>query len=111
MCLSRIYLILLGTNPADPQNRLPAAQEWLLQFDAEEQDKPTAKCLATQLERVIDGVDEDELRCAFDWMRERGIINLCVDDGRLRVTIRNTLPVASGTEYMVRSAPSTCRFR
>ena len=89
--MSRVYLLLLGTIPADPDNRLPAAQEWLLQFEGGEKDGSHASAWQ-QLQAVMVGVDDEELRRVLGWMQERGIIDLCVDDHSLSITIRNVLP-------------------
>ena len=92
MC--RIYLVLLKTIPDDPDNSLPAVQEWLLRFDGEGEDGSCASAWQ-QLKVVMVGVDEKDLRRALHWMRKHGIIDVCVEGRSLLITIRNVLQVAS----------------
>lgn len=88
--MSRIFLSLLAIIPDDPENSLPVAQEWLFKFDVEGGSYPSPW---QQLQEVVTGVDEQELKRALDWMSERHIIDLRFDDSNLHLTIRNLMIV------------------
>ncbi len=78
--MSSIFLSLLAMIPDDPENNLPLGQEWLFKFDGESGSHPSPW---QQLQEVVIGVDEQELKRALDWMSERHIID-CIS--RIRVS-------------------------
>lgn len=97
--MSRIFLLLLDLIPVDPNNSLPVAQEWLFKFDGEGEG---GTCLNPwrQLQEVVTGIDEQELRRALDWMSERHVINLRDEGSSLYLTIRNVMDVTTGIDHV-----------
>lgn len=91
--MSRIFLALLGMIPADPENSMPVAQEWLFRFDGE-----GGSCLSPwqQLQEVMTEVDEKELRRALEWMSGWHIISLRFEGQSLYLAIRNVMRVDEG---------------
>ena len=95
--MSRIFLSLLAMIPDDPENSLPVAQEWLFKFDGEGGSPPSPW---QQLQDVVTGVGERELKRALDWMSERHVIDLREDGSSLYLTICNVLTVNTGEDQV-----------
>ncbi len=93
--MSRIFLALLGMVPANPENSLPVAQEWLFKFGGEGKSSPNPW---QQLREVVDKVGEQELMRALDWMSERHIINVRDEGQSLYLTIRNVIAITAGSD-------------
>ncbi len=89
--MSRIFLSLLTMVPDDPENNLPVAQEWLFKFDGESGSQPSPW---QQIQEVVTGIDEQELKRALNWMSERHFIDLRFEGASLYLTIRNVMMVA-----------------
>lgn len=88
--MSRIYLLLLGMIPVDPENSRPVAQEWEFRFaGGEHEGLPVSGWQQFRAEMIE--VEDEELRRALEWMGKRGIVDLSVGDQDLQIKIRNVV--------------------
>lgn len=92
--IAYIYLTLLDMIQSDPENSRPVAGEWLFRFDGEGQDD-VQESGWQQLRGMMDDVDEQEVRAAFGWMRERGIVDFYVEGDSFYVAVRNAIVPSS----------------